>query len=121
MNINGSSLDVLKKNGEYWMVNWKIVNFFQSFDEAILLAYFSSIQIVFGNQHGWFYRTIPSVQEDTLLDGRRQRKAINNLKRFGLIEMETVGMPKKRYFRVKPDGIEVFLNKLRMSEQNCIN
>lgn len=109
---NDAGLKAIAETGSYWMVNWKMVQYFKGFDEAIMLAYLCSMQNAFGNSDGIFYRTIPSVQKDTFLDGRRQRKAINNLLELGLIESDNFGMPKKRHFVVIPDNIADFLRRL---------
>lgn len=111
------ALNVLSGEGSYWAVNWKMVQYFNGFDEAIMLAYLCSMQKQFGNENGIFYRTIPSAKRDTTLDCRRQRKAINNLVELGLIETSNFGMPQKRHFRVRADRVAEFLESLRYREQ----
>ena len=109
---NDEGLNVLAEYGSYWMVNWKLVQYFNGFDEAITLAYLCSMQNRFAGSDGSFYRTIPSMKGDTTLDGRRQRKAINNLLALGLIESKSFGMPKTRHFCIRPDNMREFLRRL---------
>ena len=54
-------------------------------------------------EDGWFFSTIPDLQESTTFGRKAQVSAINNLVLIGLIECELRGMPARRYFRISDD------------------
>lgn len=110
--LKNRALEELSAQGHYWMVNWKIVQQLKGFDEAVLLGYLCSMQQLFGNEKGVFYRTIPCVQKDTTLCARRQRKAIENLKELGLIQTDNIGIPRKRYFFVDAEAVKTYINNI---------
>lgn len=107
-----AALNALASAGNYWIVNWKMVRYFGGIDEAILIGYLCSMQKLYGNEQGIFYRTIPCVAADTTFEVRRQRKAINSLVKEGILETCNMGLPKKRYFRVNYAVLEDFLRYL---------
>lgn len=49
---------------------------------------------------GWFYSTVNDLWESTSLQEKAQRRAINELVKYGLIEVMKKGIPQKRYFRI---------------------
>lgn len=117
MDEKDKALHTLVAAGCYWTVNWRMVKAFGRIDEALVLAYLCSMQRIFGNQHGVFYRTVESMKNDTFLDVRRQRKAIKNLAELRLIETRVFGLPKKRYFRVLEWNVAEYLKELECSQQ----
>ena len=52
---------------------------------------------------GFFYNTVDNFRYDTTLTDKRQRKAIKQLEKLGLIETDLRGLPPKRHFRINPD------------------
>ncbi|MCH5199735.1 MAG: hypothetical protein J1F60_02155 [Oscillospiraceae bacterium] len=50
---------------------------------------------------GWFYSTIEDLQESTTYGVKTQRTVIKHLSELGLIESKLMGMPARRYFRLK--------------------
>ena len=54
-------------------------------------------------KNGWFFSTVNDLQESTTYGEKAQRRAINNLVKFNLIETCVQGMPAKRYFRITND------------------
>lgn len=64
-------------------------------------TYYSIKEMI--DDDGWFYSTVPDIQESTTFSERTQRRAINNLIEYGLIESKLQGMPAKRYFRILND------------------
>ena len=111
------AIHALTEAGCYWMVNWRMVQELGGTDEALLLGYLCSMQKLYGNAKGVFYRTIPDMKRDTLLDVRRQRSALKNLAELGLIQMCVMGMPKKRYFWVNAECVEKYLHNLSLLQQ----
>lgn len=110
--MNNNGLEALCRAGNYWVVNWNLVQYTENYEAAILLAYLASMQSLYGNENGVFYRTVADTKRDTLLDARRQRRAINTLKNMGLIEFQILGLPKKRYFKVNAEKVAEVLFRL---------
>lgn len=106
-------LKMIVAHGNYWVVNWEIVQHFGRFDDAIILAYLCSQQKYHSvynydyleKHEGMFYCTAQTMREQTTIEPRRQRDAINNLIDMGLIEMKYKGIPKKRHFKVNMEGM----------------
>ena len=53
--------------------------------------------------NGWFYSTVPDLQESTALSEYQQKRCITNLVKSGLIRTENRGMPAKRSFIIVDD------------------
>jgi len=53
--------------------------------------------------NGWFYSTVPDLQESTALSEKQQKRCIDNLIKAGLIRCELRGMPAKRSFFIVED------------------
>lgn len=94
------ALNTLTMARDYWVVNWRVVEYFGRVDEAILLGYFCSMQRLYGNEDGEFYRTVPCVKADTTFDVRRQRRAIDSLVHLGVLQTANIGIPRRRSFYV---------------------
>lgn len=63
-------------------------------------AYYERIEKL---DDGWFYSTIPDLEESTALSGYQQRNCIANLVKIGLIESKNRGLPARRCFRIIED------------------
>ena len=73
-------------------------------EEAIILGELAS-EYEFWNRRGeldqgFFYSTIENIEKNTTLSVHKQRKALNNLKEKGLIEIKVKGIPAKRYIKI---------------------
>lgn len=49
---------------------------------------------------GWFYMKVKTLGENTGLGERAQKSAIDDLVRIGVLEVEYMGLPKRRWFRI---------------------
>ena len=49
---------------------------------------------------GWFYMKVQTLSENTGLGERAQKSAIDDLVRIGVLEVEYMGLPKRRWFRI---------------------
>lgn len=67
---------------------------------------------------GYFFSTIENVQEETTLTVKQQRKAIDSLKKRGVLDVRVKGQPSKRYFKINESAI---YNLLFGTEQNVQN
>ena len=74
-------------------------------------------------EDGYFYCTVEGLEENTALNDHKQRKAINNLVKIGLVEQVTKGLPRKRFFKINESAVLKifdiqFLNFLRTVSEN---
>lgn len=112
---NYDAQSTLVNGGNYWVVNWKIVEACKGLDEAVILAYLCSKQSYWLKKggldnEGMFYCTIPQMSEETTIESRRQKKAIDMLKKYGLVTVKNKGIPYKRYFRVEVNKLKAQLD-----------
>lgn len=57
------------------------------------------------DENGFFYCTVEDLEENTALSDHKQRKAINNLVKIGLVEQVTKGLPRKRFFKINENAV----------------
>lgn len=62
------------------------------------------------DENGYFYCTVEDLEENTALNDHKQRKAINNLLKFGLVEQVTKGLPRKRFFKINEGAVLNFFD-----------
>jgi hypothetical protein len=115
-------LSILQENGCYWMVNWKMVQFFQSFEEAVILAYLCSLQSYWTTHKqlkygGYFYCTVETMREQTTIEPRKQKKAIRNLQSLELVNCIYKDLPQKRYFKINTPKLKQLLVLNSKSEE----
>lgn len=67
---------------------------------------------------GWFYSTVPDLEESTSLSEYQQKRCIANLVKAGLIESKNRGLPAKRSFRII-ENIELLNNLLAQGSAKC--
>lgn len=63
------------------------------------------------DENGWFYKTAPSLEEETGLSKHKQSNIIDELIRLEILEQENKGMPMKRFFRINFKKIEELVFK----------
>jgi len=85
-------------------------------EEALMLGELASEYDYWVNQgktkDGWFFSTVENVERNTNLSKHRQKKALENLQKQGLVTVERKGMPAKRYIRINEDAIgQILSNK----------
>jgi len=59
----------------------------------------------------WFFSTRDNIEKNTGLSEYQQRKAINILLKFGLLETKKMGMPSKVYYRLNEKNILICYNQ----------
>ncbi len=64
---------------------------------------------------GWFYSTVPDLQESTSLSEKQQKRCIKALVDLNLIKCETRGMPARRCFYLI-DDFEKILSLIEMGK-----
>ncbi len=55
------------------------------------------------DEDGWFYSTVPDLEESTALSEFQQKRCINNLSKLGLLKSKNKGMPARRSFKIVDD------------------
>ena len=65
----------------------------------------------------WFFSTRENIEENTGLSEYQQRKAINILLKFGLLETKKMGMPSKTYYKLNEKNI---LNCYNQTQKNLL-
>ena len=59
-------------------------------------------------REGYFFCTVEKLLENTGLSEYKQRKAINNLKEKGLIEVKMMDLPAKRFIKINTEQVLKF-------------
>ncbi len=88
-------------------------------DEAIVYCELVSRFFYFADNltpDGYFFNTIIDLQKGTGLSGKRQRSAIRNLEKVGLLKTSLRGIPRKRYFKIETD-IDVILAQISKGQE----
>lgn len=106
-------------SNNYIVVNKQLAKIF-GLEEAVILGELAG-QMEYWQQRGemndgYFYSTIENVKDNTTLSEKRQRSALNALKKAGIIDVKLAGMPAKRYIRINEHQLAPIL--LNNSGQN---
>ena len=92
--------------------------------ETVLLADLISKEEYFianGMTDGWFFNTEANIEADTTLTPFIQRKCLNALKKYGIIETKRIGIPAKQHFKINEQLVIKFLNNLSATNLTSIN
>lgn len=82
------------------------------------------------NHHdGFFYSTVENLMARTALSKGKIRSAVSTLSSLGILEIESRGIPRKRYFRINETVVTEFINNLSenspvtdcFTSANCIS
>lgn len=55
------------------------------------------------DEDGWFFSTVPDLEESTALSDKQQKRCVDKLVKLGLIKCAMKGMPAKRSFLIIED------------------
>lgn len=100
-------------NSNYISVNKTLIKTV-GLEEAILLGELCS-EYDYWEEHnqltddGYFYATIEKIENNTTLSEYQQRKAVNTLKNFDILETKLKGLPATRYFKINENMLFSFL------------
>jgi hypothetical protein len=106
------TLKQLLMSSSYFVLNKQIVKAI-GIESAFLLTTLIEASDGLANDDGWFYKTAPSLEEETGLSNHKQSKIIEELTKLGILEQENKGMPMKRYFRINFNKIEELVFKIQ--------
>lgn len=104
------TLKQLLMSSSYFVLNKQIVKVI-GIEAGFLLTTLIEASDGLSNNDGWFYKTAPSLEEETGLSNHKQSKIIEELTKLGILEQENKGMPMKRYFRINFKKIEELVFK----------
>ena len=104
------TLKQLLMSSSYFVLNKQIVKAI-GIEAGFLLTTLIEASDGLANEDGWFYKTSPSLEEETGLSNHKQSKIIEELTKLGILEQENKGMPMKRYFRINFNKIEELVFK----------
>ena len=88
------TLKQLLMSSSYFVLNKQIVKLFV-IETAFLLTTLIEASDGLANDEGWFYKTAPSLEEETGLSNHKQSKIIEELTKLGILEQDNKGMPIK--------------------------
>ncbi|MGN1339884.1 MAG: DUF6017 domain-containing protein [Oscillospiraceae bacterium] len=69
------------------------------------------------DEDGWFYSTVPDLEESTALSEYQQKRCINSLTKLGLLKSKSKGMPAKRSFYII-DDVQLLEKYLQQGEEH---
>ena len=111
------TLKQLLMSSSYFVLNKQIVKAI-GIEAGFLLTTLIEASDGLANEDGWFYKTAPSLEEETGLSNHKQSKIIEELTKLGILEQENKGMPMKRYFRINFQKIEELVFKKDLKNSN---
>lgn len=111
------TLKQLLMSSSYFVLNKQIVKAI-GIESGFLLTTLIEASDGLANEDGWFYKTSPSLEEETGLSNHKQSKIIEELTKLGILEQENKGMPMKRYFRINFQKIEELVFKKDLKNSN---
>ena len=112
------TLKQLLMSSSYFVLNKQIVKAI-GIESGFLLTTLIEASDGLANDDGWFYKTSPSLEEETGLSNHKQSKIIEELTKLGILEQENKGMPMKRYFRINFQKIEELVFKKDLKNSNA--
>ena len=104
------TLKQLLMSSNYYVLNKQIIKTL-GIESTFLLTALIEASDGLSDENGWFYKTAPSLEEETGLSKHKQSNIIDELIRLGILEQENKGMPMKRFFRINFKKIEELVFK----------
>ena len=106
------TLKQLLMSSNYYVLNKQIIKAL-GIESTFLLTALIEASDGLADENGWFYKTAPSLEEETGLSKHKQSNIIDELIRLEILEQENKGMPMKRFFRINFKKIEELVFKSR--------
>lgn len=112
-------MNILKliANKNYIVVNKDLMRTL-GIEEAILLSELAGRYEYFKKQYaledGWFYSTVENIEKNTTLSQYKQKKALDNLKKLGIVGVQKKGLPARRFIKINEKNLcDTINNKLK--------
>ncbi|MEX6519044.1 conserved phage C-terminal domain-containing protein [Fusobacterium animalis] len=104
------TLKQLLMSSNYYVLNKQIIKVL-GIESTFLLTALIEASDGLADEKGWFYKTAPSLEEETGLSKHKQSNIIDELIRLEILEQENKGMPMKRFFKINFKKIEELVFK----------
>ena len=96
-------------SNNFVVVNKTFIKLF-GLEEAIILGELASEYDYWGSNdklddEGYFFSTVENVEENTSLTKYRQKKALDTLQKFGIIDVKRKGLPAKRCIKIYEENL----------------
>lgn len=112
-----NSIKQLLMTSNFYVLNKTLVKKL-GIETAFFLTTLVEADEVLADEDGWFYQTVPQIEEMTGLTKHKQNNCINELTSLGILLQENKGMPMKRYFKLDYEKIS---NILFSSSQKIVH
>lgn len=101
----------------FFMLPKEFLKILKDNDACVMFSILTDAETFFHTE--WFYQTGKTIEDiNPAMTRRRQEKSIKILTEKGFIKTKNVGMPQKRYFKIRWNNIEVLLMSKKEDEQN---
>lgn len=94
-----NSIKQLLMTSNFYVLNKQLVKSL-GIETAFFLTALVEADEMLSDENGWFYQTVPQIEEITGLTKHKQNNSINELIALGILLQENKGMPMKRYFKL---------------------
>lgn len=100
----------LLANDNYIIVNKELIKII-GLEESIIVGDLASMYLYLQRENrltedGFFFYSVEAMQENTSLSDYQQRKALENLKKLNIVEIERRQVPAKRFIKLNIDKLE---------------
>lgn len=112
-----NSIKQLLMASNFYVLNKQLVKNL-GIETAFFLTALVEADEMLADEDGWFYQTVPQIEEMTGLTKHKQNNCINELISLGILLQENKGMPMKRYFKLDYEKIS---NILFYSSQKIVH
>ena len=99
-----NSIKQLLMTSNFYVLNKQLVKSL-GIETAFFLTALVEADEMLADEKGWFYQTVPQIEEMTGLTKHKQNNCINELISLGILLQENKGMPMKRYFKLDYEKI----------------
>lgn len=99
-----NSIKQLLMTSNFYVLNKQLVKKL-GIETAFFLTALVEADEMLADENGWFYQTVPQIEEMTGLTKHKQNNCINELISLGILLQENKGMPMKRYFKLDYEKI----------------
>jgi len=89
----------LMSGAEYWHVPKRIVRKYR-LEAGILLSEMLWLWEYYADETGWFYRNQKSLERATTLNPYKQKQAVDEMVKAGLLKVKKVGLPAQNYYKI---------------------
>ncbi len=112
--------DYYKSLGRYVVYYPSLVTLTGTLNSTILLSYFLGWDGKQSDPDGWIFKTAEEISIETGLTPDEQVTARKKLKRLNLLEEKFSGVPRKLFYRLKTEELNILWEKTQLNQHNAI-